>query len=135
MIRGVDPRRPTAIELAHACYKKWKGMASFQEDLKHYLLYGVVISRPTCFVMAKVIDLAPLDADGVPIPPIRPAWFVRMAVGDLRELISLTPGFLPAICFYRRGAGKMRVLPLGRFTRAISKGAKLWADHKYHNKI
>jgi hypothetical protein len=123
IIKGVEPKRPTAIELAHVCYKKWKGMASFQDDLTHYLLHGIVISQPNCFVMVKVIDLAEEGEE------CKPAWFVRIAVGDLRELIALTPGFLPAICFCRRGDGRLRVFPLARFIKAINKGAKLWAVH------
>jgi hypothetical protein len=111
MIRGVDPRRPTAIELAHACYKKWKGMASFQEDLTHYLLYGVVISHPTLFGMAKVIDLAEPGAAR------EPAWFVRFACGDLVDLLSSLPCHLPKICFCRNNKGAIRVYNLDKLFR------------------
>jgi len=117
IIRVIPRRRDRrlAIDIAELCYARWMGSVSFADDLSHYLLNGMVLSRPDIFAMVTVIDLAPEGA------PPEPAWFVRMAVGDLRELISVLPGYLPKICFCRRGDGRMRTYSLDRFTKVIGK--------------
>jgi hypothetical protein len=112
IIRAV-PHGPMAIDQAMECYKKWKGAATFEQDLAHYLLHGVVVSRPSCFGLAKIIDLAE------PGEEVMPAWFIRVAVGDLRELLGCLPGFLPAICFCRRGDGKLRAYSLTRLIKKV----------------
>jgi hypothetical protein len=84
-------------------YHDWKSPVPFWKDYLDYTVTGFVCSRPTCFWMAKIIDLRPLNADGEPIGE-KPdyAWFVRAAVGDLREMLFETlPGYLPKISFCR----------------------------------
>jgi hypothetical protein len=73
---------------------------SFEEDVAHYLAYGVVISVPTCFGLAKVIQ-GPRTK--------QPAWFVRMAVGRLDELLYRLPFMLPEICLCRGKKGDLRI--------------------------
>jgi hypothetical protein len=106
--RGVPTIKPIAI--AAACYRKWKSDVPFIDDLDAYHLdpHGVVISTPTIFAMAKVIDM-----NG-------PAWFVRVAVGNLTELLRATPAWLDKICFCRRNDGRLRVYPLRRLIKLAS---------------
>jgi hypothetical protein len=103
-----------AFAMAKACYRKWQGMVSFEEDLVDYLKNGFVVSRPTCFGMAKIINLADQSKAEDGRSKIDPAWFVRIGVGDLRELLDSLPGYLPKIAFCRRNDGRMRVYPLDR---------------------
>ena len=101
-LRAIRPNKLYAIDVAQLCYSKWM-KTPFIEDLAKFLLHGVVIVRPDLFGMAMVVDLAPPDAEGNPIPPPRPGWFVRMAVGDLVQLLeALPPTNLTKICFERR---------------------------------
>jgi hypothetical protein len=108
-----------AIRDALACYRCWKkrklfGTILFIADLIDYLFLGFVVARPTCFGMAKIIRMD----DG-------PAWYVRVAVGDLRELLDALPCYLPRIAFCRRNDGRMRVYPLDRLQQlVISLGGK-----------
>ena len=108
----INPIKPgvTAIQVAMQCYANWKGDVRFDQDITDYLLTGVVVSRPNCFGMAKVIELPDTK---------EPAWFVRMAVGNLRELLSCLPGYLPKICFCRRNERHIRVYQLERFIRIV----------------
>lgn len=92
-----------AIEDAKECYNKWNGAVTFEQDLKDYLATGMVVSRPDVFAMAKVINFRG-----------EPAWFIRVAVGNLQELLRLLPVYLPWICFCRRGP-KLKAWPLKRF--------------------
>jgi hypothetical protein len=112
--------RVFAIDVAEACYLKWGGV-NFAEDLSHYLLNGVVIVRPDLFGIAQVIDLAPEGTT-----PPEPAWFVRMAVGDLRELVAELPFYLPKICFCRRNddGQVMKKYSLDRFAKAVGNRRK-----------
>jgi hypothetical protein len=112
---GRKPGQLFAIDIAELSYLKWMGDVSFIDDLSHYLLNGVVIVRPDLFGMAKVIDLAPEGQAP------EPAWFVRMAVGDLRELVAALPLYLPKICFCRRNDGRLRRYSLERFAKAVGK--------------
>ncbi len=124
IIRGIHPKR-MAIHSVLECYANWKGAATFEEDLRHYLMHGWVLSRPSCFAMAKVIDLAE------PGQEQRPAWFVRMAAGDMVELLLELPGQLSAICFCRRNDGKLRIYSLQRLIqKATRRKQLLWAEHQ-----
>lgn len=107
-------RKRTAIQVAILAYEKWKGEVSFIDDLKDYLATGVVISMPSCFGMAKIIEL----------PSGEPAWFVRMAAGDLPELLGRLPGYLPKICFCRRNDGRLRIYSLERIAQLAARGGK-----------
>jgi len=103
----------TAIQVAASCYKKWMGMVSFEEDVAHYLAYGMVVARPDVFAMAKIIE-----QEG------EPAWFIRMAVGPLDTLFSVLPGYLSKICFCRRNDGRLRVYSLDRFYKCAQRQMK-----------
>ncbi len=63
----------------------------FEDELAYYLQHGYVVSRPDLFAMGKPITLD----DG------RPAWFICMAFGNLREIAGSLPFYLPVVAFYR----------------------------------
>lgn len=90
----------TAIQEAAQCYRDWMPTVSFIEDLAFYLEHGVVISTPRCFGLAQVIE-GPRTSN--------PAWFIRMAVGPLDELLYRLPFSLPEICLCRGKKGDFRI--------------------------
>lgn len=100
-----------AIEIARQCYRRWKSDIPFHEDLADYLRTGIVIARPDIFGMAKIIEYQG-----------QPAWFVRMAVGDLRTLVAELPAYFPKIIFCRRNDRRGRVYSFDRFMQLALKG-------------
>ena len=109
------PPGVTAVQVAAACYKKWMGEASLEEDIAHYLCHGLVLSIPSCFALIKVVE-DPKTKE--------PAWFIRMAVGRLDELFYHLPGYLPRICFCRRNDGRLRSYSLEKMLKLT--GGKLY---------
>ena len=105
--------RPAPIEKAKEHYKQ-KSLIPFNAELEDYLHNGVVISRPTCFGMARVVNLA---KTGEP----RLAWFVRYACGNLDELLSTIPAELPEIAFCRRVDGRLRIYSFKRMIELARK--------------
>jgi hypothetical protein len=99
MIKPISLGR-TAIQEAVECYREWMPQVKFEEDVAFYLSEGVVISTPTCFGLARVIEGPRTKA---------PAWFVRMAVGPLDELLGELPFNLPEICLCRGKKGDLRI--------------------------
>jgi hypothetical protein len=95
-----------AIERARECYHKWQGLATFEQDLADYLETGMVWSRPDLFAMAKVINFRG-----------QPAWFVRVAVGNLRELLRMVPLYLTHICFCRGADPRLKAYRLDRLLK------------------
>ena len=90
----------TAIQEAAACYREWQPGVSFEADVAHYLSEGLVLSTPRCFALAKVIE-GPRTG--------KPAWFIRMAVGRLDELLATLPYAFEEICLCRGKKGDLRV--------------------------
>jgi hypothetical protein len=119
--RIISPFTPkvSPIKIAALCYKKWGEPVPFIDDLDDYMLNGVVISLPYLFAMAKVIDVAPEGSK-----EREPAWFVRMAVGNLAMLLKHLPCYLPKICFCRRNDGRMRVYSTARLLRLAVESKK-----------
>jgi len=89
----------------------------FFEDLADYLRTGVVVARPTCFGMAKLIWLEVKEGR-----PKERAWFVRYAIGNLRELLTCIPCQLDWIAFCRRGKETMHVWPFKRVIQLAYRG-------------
>ena len=108
---------PSAACRAAQCYKEWKSDVSFLADLLEYVDNGIVIARHDIFGMAKIIDLAPTGATEK-----EPAWFIRMAVGDLRTLVAELPCYLPKIVFCRRNNGRSRAYSFDRFMQLVTGG-------------
>src|SRR5947208_17160349 len=88
ILRGIDLGKVKPILVAKLYYDTFSDI-SFLDDLDDYLLNHCVVSRPTCFAMARLINLA---KEG---EPEEPAWFIRFAYGSLLELLSLVAAFLP----------------------------------------
>ncbi len=100
-------------------YHEWKSPIPFWKDYLDYTVTGFVCSRPSCFWMAKVINLANEGEK----PDL--CWFVRAAVGDLNEMMFETlPCYLPKISFCRfPKSDRQRVYSMDRFLRLV-KGRK-----------
>ena len=113
ILKDVDPASVKPILVAKLFYVMFSNQISFEDDLDDYLLNHVVVARPTCFGMARIHNLA---KEG---EPYELAWFIRIAVGDLRELLNALPAHLPKICWCRNKPGKpfdkkLRVYKLDR---------------------
>lgn len=108
----LDVPELTAIQIARRSYANWKTKVPFDIDLHDYLEHGIVVNRPDVFLMAKLVDRRPRDEEGKPIgDKFDPALFVRMGVGDLRQLLlsaaaAMCPGFIPWIRFCRHATGE-----------------------------
>lgn len=76
----------------------------FADDLLEYHRFGWVKSSPTSFAMARVINIAP---EGSKL--VEPAWFIRMAVGNMKEILDMLPGYLPKILWCRNNDGVLRI--------------------------
>lgn len=96
----------TPIQIARASYLRWKPEIPFQVDLADYLEHGIVISRPDIFAMARV------EGD---------VLFVRMAVGNLRTLLTALPVLLPRIRFCRRNNRRLREYDLVKLLETTDK--------------
>jgi len=120
-IKIIPFRKITAIKVAELCYAKWMGDVSFSDDVAAYLTHGVVVVRPDIFWMGCVVDARPMDADGNPIGDRpEPAWFIRMCVGDLRDLMRTLPEpHFPKMYFCRRNDGRMREYSLEKLKNKI----------------
>jgi hypothetical protein len=120
----INPIPPglTAIQVAVACYKKWKSDSTLEEDIAHYLAYGLVLSFPTCFALLKPIE-DPKTKE--------PAWFLRMAVGRLDELLYHLPFYLPRICFCRRNDGRLRSYSMKRYMQLVE--GKLYGRWRFRS--
>ena len=90
----------TAIQEAAECYRDWMPQVSFAEDLAFYLAHGCIVSKPRVFALVQVIE-GPRTK--------QPAWFIRMVVGPLDELLAELPFPLPEICLCRGKKGDLRV--------------------------
>jgi hypothetical protein len=111
-----------AIDIAREYYKKWGDVGkTFHQEVAHYAENAMVFIRPDLFMLAKIIDLRPLDAEGNPIgEELMPAWYIRMAVGRLSELLLTLPVYLPTVCFHRHGDLRLRTYSLKRIARFVA---------------
>jgi len=100
----------SAYSQAEAWYQE-NSPVSLEQDLEEYHRNGFVITRPTSIALFKIILLN----DG------SPSWFVRFALGDRSELISLIPCFLPKICFCRHGQLNIREYDMEQLMKKWSK--------------
>jgi hypothetical protein len=112
ILKAIELKRLKPILVAKLYYDAFSRVP-FLDELDDYLLNHCVVSRPTCFAMFRLHNLA---KDG---EPEEPAWFVRFAYGNLLELLSIMPAYLPKICFCRNKLGrpfdeKMRIYSVDR---------------------
>jgi hypothetical protein len=126
MIRPLLPHE-WAVALAKETYQKWQDKnnvppdkrVKFEDDLVDYLCNGFVLSRPTVFWMAKIVDLTDPGDGRSQMGDRDLAWFVRVAAGNMEELMQTLPALLPKIAFCRRGDGRVRVYRLERFLQIV----------------
>ena len=111
LIRPLLPKM-CAYDCALAFYSNFSDL-NFADDLCDYLRTGFVWSRPTMFAMAKIIRL---DSGEF-------AWFVRIAVGNFKEILSVLPAYLPKICWVRNNKRNLRVYSTDRLYK--------WARYKF----
>lgn len=88
----------SAFDLARLFYAQYSNL-SFESDLIDYMRNGFVTVRPHLFGMFKAIM-----HEGERI------WFVRIAVGDLMELLSCLPCILPKLAYCRNNQGERMVV-------------------------
>lgn len=107
VIKHLTMPKPLAIDLAVELYKQWQGENLVKDILTYAGNGGVVIVRPNLFGLAMMIDWKG-----------EPAWFVRMAVGRLSDLLQELRPRLPKICLCRQKDEeldlKIRAYPLER---------------------
>jgi hypothetical protein len=97
-----------AIQVARRFYLEHTDL-NFEADLQDYLVTGFVCSRPSVFGMVKLIEWKG-----------EPAWFVRMAVGNVLELRQILPFPLETIVFCRNNQKDvLRVYSLSRIDRML----------------
>jgi len=96
-----------------------KSLVPFDLELLEYMRNGIVISLPTAFGMGRIINLNKEEGE-----PLRLAFFVRWACGNLSDLVLAIPGDLREIAFCRREDGKMRIWPLRRLIELAKRKRK-----------
>jgi len=96
----------------------------FFKDLVDHMRTGIVVARPTCFFMAKMIWISPRKG----LPKVQ-AWFVRFGIGDLRELLTCFPWPLDWIVFCRRKADRYHIWPLNRFVELAYRRKECTKNH------
>jgi hypothetical protein len=108
MIRPLVVRgEHSAYDLARAFYLQYPEL-NFEKDLKDYMRNGYVCVRPHLFGMVKAIEY-----EG------RRGWFIRLAIGNLLELITTLPCQLDFIAFCRDNDDNMRVIKFEEFLRTV----------------
>ena len=86
------------------------GHSEFFDDLADHLRTGIVVSRPTCFFMAKMMLIRPKEGQ-----PLERAWFVHFYTGSARELVTCFPFPLGWIAFCRRDKPKWHIRRFDRY--------------------
>jgi hypothetical protein len=99
------------FDLARLFYAQYMDL-DFADDLIDYHRNGFVVSRPTLFAMFKVTDY-----EG------EPAWFVRIAIGNLLELLGCMPCQLPKLIFDRNNENNVRVVDTKRLLEVANRKA------------
>jgi hypothetical protein len=99
-----------AIQVARMHYLEHTDL-NFEADLQDYLANGFVCSRPSVFGMVKLVAWKG-----------EPAWFVRMAVGNVLELRQILPWPLETLLFCRNNQKDVvREYSLSRIDRMLVK--------------
>lgn len=110
----------SAFDLAKLFYAQYADL-NFEDDLLEYLRFGFVCSRPHLFAMARVVE-----HEGETM------WYIRIAIGDIVELLTVLPFHLDKICFCRNNrADQMRICSTNELARLARrralKGETQWA--------
>jgi hypothetical protein len=114
MIRPLVMRgEHSAFDLARLFYAQYSNL-NFEADHIYYHRNGYVISYPRMFGMFQ-----PIHHEGERI------WYIRIAVGNLLELLGALPFMLPKFAFCRNNHGdKMVVVDAERLIEVAKQGAE-----------
>jgi hypothetical protein len=115
MIRPLVMRgEHSAFDLARLFYAQYSNL-NFESDLVDYMRNGFVTVRPHIFGMFKAIH-----HEGERI------WFIRIAVGNLLELLGALPFMLPKFAFCRNNNGdKMVVVDAERMIQVAKQALEM----------
>ena len=91
MASAISKGKLSPYRIAQIWYAKYSDV-SFEEDFNEYLENGCVIVRPTIFAMGTIVYVSKDE----------PAWFIRFACGNLKQLWNAMPIRLPRVIFCRR---------------------------------
>jgi hypothetical protein len=98
----------SAFDLARLFYSRYSNL-DFLADLQDYFRNGYVISQPHLFGLFK-----PIEHEG------KRGWFVRIAIGNIGDLIRYFPCPLPFIAFCRNNdATKMVIVDFDWFLKKV----------------
>ena len=108
----------SAFDLARLFYAQYANL-NFEDDLIDYMRNGFVTVRPHLFGMFKAII-----HDGERI------WFIRIAVGNIMELLACLPCMLPKLAYCRNNQGdKMVVVSTDRLIQLAKQTAEHEGNH------
>lgn len=117
------------IRRLYAVQPEMCGGRSFEEDVLLHVQRGYVWSSPRAFIMGRLVCSAwPWErvwdvtrADALATPEEADAWFLYLAVGDVREFFRVAPVQKDFVCFFRRGSPRWyRLDAIQRRCTAIS---------------
>jgi hypothetical protein len=99
------------FETARAFHRSIPDIIPFEEALSAHLLFGVVISTPNVFFMARPVD-STADSLGYDDPwltyDVPDTWHIYLAAGDLTLIGGLVPYPLPWVSFVRKNSLRFR---------------------------
>lgn len=98
-----------AFDLAALFYAQYADL-NLLNDLSDYLRNGYVISQPKLFGLFK-----PIDHEG------KRGWFIRIAIGDLGDLVRYFPCPLEFVAFVRNNDDNLRVIEWDAFLKTVGK--------------
>ena len=121
------------FESARILHRSIPDIILFEEALSAHLLFGVVVSTPNVFFMARPVDSG-ADSLGYDDPWLTyddpDTWHIYLAAGDLVSISDLLPYPLPWVSFVRKNSLRFRnskhmhsLLRYGRITKKETDGA------------
>lgn len=121
------------FESARILHRSHPDIIPFEEAMIAHLLFGVVVSTPNVFFMARPVD-SNADPFGYDDPWLTyddpDTWHIYLAAGDLTMVGGLVPYPLPWVSFVRKNSLRFRnskhmqsLLRYGRKTKKETDGA------------
>jgi hypothetical protein len=99
------------FESARILHRSIPDIILFEEALSAHLLFGVVVSTPNVFFMARPVDSG-ADTLGYDDPWLTyddpDTWHIYLAAGDLSTISDLLPYPLPWVSFVRKNSLRFR---------------------------
>jgi len=104
-------------------HSQGRPVISWEELIAHFFCFGVVISTPDAFILARPMRADDSDTEHLRLsrlqsPPDADCWNVWLAAGRLTTLLALHDQRpLPWISFCRRGEDRIRRVEFARLAR------------------